>query len=242
MLKLNINNRIEPQDIIVRLLEYINDWSYTALSNIDICRMNEDDKKQRINILLDNPPRSSFRRTFIESISTISRLYGFLHDELDGDERYLKWPLVFIPESPPSENTDLCVGRFLFINEVAWDDPTHLLSEPILIKRLYPNLENFFRYVLKIPLIPSSECYLKILEEISKTSVTDQLAENAWQVFENLYKNDYDNILQLFRHRSLIPSMTKYGWMKPDDELYVPDDKIVAQLFESERLPIIKLP
>ncbi|CAF5137791.1 unnamed protein product, partial [Rotaria sp. Silwood1] len=41
---------------------------------------------------------------------------------------------------------------------------------------------------------------------------------------------------------SLIPSMTKYGWMKPDDELYVPDDKIVAQLFESERLPIIKLP
>ncbi|CAF3365211.1 unnamed protein product [Rotaria sp. Silwood2] len=242
IMKLNINNRIEPQDIIVRLLEYINDWSYTSLSNIDIFRRNEDDTKQRINTLLDNPSRFRSRRTFIESISTISRLYGFLHDELDGDERYLKWPLVFVPESLPSENTDLCVGRFLFINEVAWDDPAHLLSEPILIKRLYPNLENFFKCVLKIPLIPSSECYLKILEEYSKTNVTDQLAENTWQIFENLYKNDYDNIIKLFRHRSLIPSMTKYGWIKPDDELYAPDDKIIAQLFESERLPIIKLP
>ncbi|CAF4149131.1 unnamed protein product [Rotaria sordida] len=36
--------------------------------------------------------------------------------------------------------------------------------------------------------------------------------------------------------------MTQFGWIKLDDKPYIPDDKNVAQLFESESLSIIKLP
>ncbi|CAF3937199.1 unnamed protein product, partial [Rotaria sordida] len=226
----------------IEIFEYINDGSYTALSSIDIRHMNENDNKQRINVLLDNPPRLLLRRTFIESISTMNRLYHFLHHELSNDKRYMKWPLVFLPDSPISKNTDLCIGQFLFINEVAWDDPTHLLPEHNFIKSLYPDLENFFKHVLQIPSTPNAKCYLELLEKYSKENITDQQTENIWKIFDNLNDEDNDSIIKLFRYRYLIPSMTEFGWIKLDDEPYVPDDKIVAQLFESERLPIIKLP
>lgn len=36
--------------------------------------------------------------------------------------------------------------------------------------------------------------------------------------------------------------MTKFGWIKLNDKPYIPDDKVVAQLFEAEKLPIIQLP
>ncbi|CAF1243866.1 unnamed protein product [Rotaria sordida] len=48
--------------------------------------------------------------------------------------------------------------------------------------------------------------------------------------------------MKLFKHQSLIPSMTQFGWIKLDDKPYIPDDKYVGQLFELESLPIIKLP
>ncbi|CAF4224734.1 unnamed protein product, partial [Rotaria sp. Silwood2] len=227
---------------VLRLLEYINNSTYIALSNIDISHTNEDDKKEKINTLLDNPPQPPYRRKFIESISTMTRLYQFLYDELSNDNRYMEWPLVFVPDSPSSEKTDLCAGHFLFINEVAWDDSTHLLPEHNFIKALYPDLETFFKHVLQIPSIPNVKCYIGLLEKYSKENITDQQTENVWKIFENLNDEDNDSIIKLFRHRSLIPSMTKCEWIKLDDEPYIPDDKIVAQLFELERLPIIKLP
>ena len=36
--------------------------------------------------------------------------------------------------------------------------------------------------------------------------------------------------------------MTQFGWIKFDDKPYIPDNTNEAQLFESELLPIIKLP
>ncbi|CAF1243888.1 unnamed protein product [Rotaria sordida] len=140
ILILNINDRITPQDIILRLLEYINNSTYTTLSNIDIAHMDENDKQEKINILLDNPPKQPYQRKFIENLSTMNRLYNFLYNELTNDKRYKKWPIFFVPDSSISNNNDLCIGQFLFINEIVWDDPTHLLPEHYLMKHFYKEL------------------------------------------------------------------------------------------------------
>ncbi|CAF1346358.1 unnamed protein product [Rotaria sordida] len=210
ILILNINDRIIPQDIISRLLEYINNSTYTALSNIDTAHMDENDKQEKINILLDNPPKQPYQRKFIENLSTMNRLYNFLYNELTNDK--------------------------------LWDDPTHLLPEHYLMKHFYKELEVLFTNILQIPLKPNVKSYLELLKNYSQKNITDELTNNVWKIFENLHDEDNDSIKKLFKHQSLIPSMTQFGWIKLDDKPYIPDDKYVGQLFELESLPIIKLP
>ncbi|CAF4222975.1 unnamed protein product, partial [Rotaria sordida] len=169
-------------------------------------------------------------------------LYYFLRNELMNDKRYMKWPIIFVPGSYVSNNTDLCVGQFLFINDVVWDDPTHLLPEYCLMKHFYKELEILFTTILQIPLTPNIKSYLELLKNYSQKIITDEITNNVWKIFENLNDEDNENIIKLFQHQSLIPSMTQFGWMKLDDKPFIPDDKDVAQLFKSELLPIIKLP
>lgn len=194
--KLNINNNIEPLDVILRLLEYISNTKYVSLSNIHLSYTNEENKRKKINTLLDNPPRSGFRRQFIERISTMNRLYDFLYDELIDDKRYTKWPLIFVPDSSVTDDTQLCVGHFLFLNEVAWEDPTNLLSEHYCIKKLYPNLERFFSNALQIPERPDVKSYMALLETYSEKNLTaDQITDDVWKIIENLSDKDQDNVI-----------------------------------------------
>ncbi|UJR11943.1 hypothetical protein I4U23_016121 [Adineta vaga] len=193
---LNINDGITPQDVILRLLEYINSSTYTSLSNIDISNMDENAKRERINILLDNPPKQPYRRKFIET------------------------PLIMI----------------------IWDDPTHLLPEHYLMKYFYKELERLFIDILRIPLTPNFNSYLELLKNYSQKEITDEITNNIWKIFENLKDEDNNTIIDFFQQQSLIPSMTRFGWIKMNDKPFIPDDKNVAQLFESEYLPIIKLP
>ena len=195
ILRLNINDRITPQDLVLRLLEYINDSTYTALSNIDISHMNEVDKREKINNLLDNPPKQPYRRQFIESLSTMNRLYNFLYNELTNDKRYTRWPIIFIPDSSVLNNNDLCVGQFLFINEVVWDDPTNLLPEHRLMKHFYKELERLFTNILQISLTPNVKSYLELLKNYSQKNITDEVANNVWKILENLNDEDNDNII-----------------------------------------------
>ncbi|CAF1427004.1 unnamed protein product, partial [Rotaria sordida] len=117
--------------------------------------MDENDKQEKINILLDNPPKQPYQRKFIENLSTMNRLYNFLYNELTNDKCYKKWPIFFVPDSYILNNNDLCIGQFLFINEIVWDDPTHLLPEHYLMKHFYKELEVFFTNILQIPLKPN---------------------------------------------------------------------------------------
>lgn len=233
---LDINDGITPQDVVLRLLEYINDSTYSTLSNIDIFPMNQNDKQEKLNTLLDNPPKQPYRRKFIESISTMVRLYHFLYTELTNDKRYMKWPIFFLPDSHTSNNTDLCVGQFLFINEVIWDDPTHLLPEHCLMKHFYKELERLFIDILQIPLIPNIQSYFELLKTYSQKNITDELTNNIWKIFENLNDQDNDaiisknsityrfrystkNFLFLFFALRIIPasiSYTKYDTIRMD--------------------------
>ncbi|CAF1437188.1 unnamed protein product, partial [Rotaria sordida] len=59
--------------------------------------MDENDKQEKINILLDNPPKQPYQRKFIENLSTMNRLYNFLYNELTNDKLWDD-PTHLLPE------------------------------------------------------------------------------------------------------------------------------------------------
>ncbi|CAF5229408.1 unnamed protein product, partial [Rotaria magnacalcarata] len=101
----------------------------------------------------------------------------------------------FVPNAYVSNNTNLCVGQFLFINEVAWDDPTHLLPEYRLMKIFYKESEIFFTNILQIPLIPNVKSYLELLKNYSQNNITDEITNNVWKIFENLNDENNKNLI-----------------------------------------------
>ncbi|RXN00805.1 hypothetical protein EOD39_8678 [Acipenser ruthenus] len=189
---------------------------------------------------------------FITTVDHIYNVYLYLYENCKPQQLktcFQQMPAVFVEYERKEEFTS---GRFYFMKEVCWTDPTRMfqryrdlvrqaegsVQEPHVLAPFYKQLNNMkdlFLKALNIEVIPSMKQYVDLLELIcNKWSLpTSEILQDVSVIYA---------ILEMLKDRKVFPSKDNC-WVTLARHPLIPDNKTVERFFKSySQVCLLNLP